>query len=102
MSLFQWFLLACGLVVLAVRGAEAQWGAGRLGNPERWQTEEPQPRREYGVGQHDPLVQKYLNDAIEPGHIPYPCGHITSPAARRDCQENWQAQNPNDYLRYGR
>ena len=44
----------------------------------------------------------YMTDHIEPGHIPYGCGHISNPRARRDCQETWQANNPNDRLNYGR
>ena len=39
---------------------------------------------------------------MEPGHMPYPCGSITASAARRDCQANRQAHNPNDYLNYDR
>ena len=39
---------------------------------------------------------------IEPGHIPYNCGHITSPRVRRDCQRDWEASDPNTYLNYGR
>lgn len=40
---------------------------------------------------------------IEPGHIPYNCGHIVGNArARADCQRDWEASDPNDYLNYGR
>ena len=40
---------------------------------------------------------------IEPGHIPYMCDTIVgNPRARKDCQESWQASDPNDHLNYGR
>lgn len=56
----------------------------------------------YGVGANDPLAQPYLDVDPEPGHIPYNCDHITNARARADCQESWQASDPNDYLNYGR
>ena len=60
-------------------------------------------RDSYGVGAHDPLAQRYLDVEPEPGHIPYNCGHIVgNPRARADCQRDWEASDPNDYLNYGR
>ena len=75
------------------RGAWDDLVRGR--NTGRYEYEEPQPR-EY------PDPRDYTDGHIEPGHVPYGCGHITSPQARRDCQETWKANNPNDRLHYGR
>ena len=79
------------------RGAWDDLVEGR--NVDRWR-DEPDG---YAPGQReysDP--QDYVDGHIEPGHIPYGCGHITNPQARRDCQETWEANNPNDRLWYGR
>lgn len=61
-------------------------------------------RAERDLREREPIDPQdyYPEGEIEPGHIPYNCGHITNPRARRDCQENWQSQNPNDLLMYGR
>ncbi len=103
-------MVSCILLVLAVftSPAFAQWD--RLTDYEKYEgrgygnqdTYEPEPWSPTRTGKHDPLVQPYLDGDIEPGHIPYNCGHITSPRAKRDCQRDWEASDPNDYLNYGR
>ena len=55
----------------------------------------------YGVDGYGPLVEPYLDVDPEPGHIPYNCGHIVGNArARADCQRDWEADNPNDRMRW--
>ena len=67
-------------------------------NADRWESSE----RAYQEPDY-PDPRDYMSGHIEPGHIPYNCDHITgNPRARRDCQESWEASDPNDYLNYGR
>ena len=75
----------------------SDWGASAWDDALEME-ERPPRRREY------PDPEDYFpSGGIEPGHIPYNCGHITGNArARADCQRNWEASDPNDSLNYGR
>ena len=80
----------------AQRGAWDDLVRGR--NADRWESSE----RAYQEPDY-PDPRDYMSGHIEPGHIPYNCGHITGNArARADCQRDWEASDPNDYLNYGR
>ena len=80
----------------AQRGAWDDLVRGR--NADRWETGE----RAYQEPDY-PDPRDYVPRGIEPGHIPYNCDHITGNArARRDCQESWEASDPNEHLNYGR
>ena len=80
----------------AQRGAWDDLVRGRNADP--WETGE----RAYQEPDY-PDPNDYTTGRIEPGHIPYNCGHIVGNArARADCQRDWEASDPNDYLNYGR
>ncbi len=69
----------------------------------RRQQERNAARRDYRDLVDDAMRDSRARHNIEPGHIPYPCGMSRrNSAAQKNCQENWKAHNPNDYLWYGR
>ena len=66
-----------------------------------WDQDGYDDAEEQPTGRNDPRVRELTRDwGIEPGHLPYPCGMNGGNAAQtRNCQRDWDAHNPNDYLR---